>query len=155
MIANTANHRVKKLLLACCLGAATVVAQAYPGHGGRTPPEPAALAGRMQTSLQLSEAQTKQITSIFEASAQQRKALEQKYKIAERDAFMADLKTLREQTRAKIDTVLTEPQKQARDAQRQRWAEHRGQHGKRHHHRHWERDGALPAKPQPAPANAG
>lgn len=154
MIATIANHRVKQLLLACCLGAATIAAQAHPGRGDRAP-DPARMAGHMQATLQLSDAQAKQVQGIFENSAQQRKALEQKYKIAEREAFAKDLKALREQTRTKIDGVLTDTQKKARDAQRERWAEHREQRGKRGHHRHCGPQGEQAATPQPAPAKAG
>jgi hypothetical protein len=155
MTATTANHRMKQLLLACCLGAAVAAAQAHPLRDGHAPRDPAQRVTRMQDSLQLSEAQTKQIKGIFETSAQQRKTLEQKYKIAEREAFAAELKTLREQTRAKIDGVLTAPQKKARDAQRlsqQHKHNHKlgHKHGYRGHKSHCGTDthrDAAPAQP--------
>lgn len=149
MIATASNHRVKKLLLACCLGTAAVVAQAHPGRVDRMPPDPGKIVERMQLTLQLSDSQVKQIKSIFEDSAKQRKALEQKYRIAEREAFAADLKALREQTRAKVDAVLTDSQKKAREAQRSHRKSHHGEHGKRHHHHHCGPHGKHPGK-QPA-----
>jgi Spy/CpxP family protein refolding chaperone len=127
---------MKRLLLACCLGAVMAAAQAQP----QLPSTDQRLA-HMQKSLQLTDAQTKKIKPILDTAEQQRAALADKYKISEFKDFRADAKKLQEQTRAQIATILTPAQVQALDAQHE-------------HHRPHGGFGAKGGKPGPDTADA-
>ena len=106
---------MRKLLLACCLGAAVVTAYAQPQHPG---PDANQRLTHMQKSLQLSNEQTQKIKPILEQSDQQRHALRDKYE-EQFKAFHTDMKNLDQQTRGQLATVLTPAQLQAFDAQRE------------------------------------
>ncbi len=105
---------------------------AFAGDRERRAPEPAAVAEQMQKRLQLDDTQRAKVQGILEQSRAQREALAQQYKIAERDAFMKEMKTLHEQTREQIDALLTPAQREAMQAQHDR----HGKFGKRGHGRH-------------------
>jgi Spy/CpxP family protein refolding chaperone len=125
---------MKKLLLACCLGAAmATTAYAEPSH-----PSSEERLAHMQKALQLTDAQAQKVKPILEASEQQRKALAEKYKISEYKAFREEMGKVREQTHAKLAGVLTPQQVQAMEAQR----EHRK-------HRRFHRKGGDDCKPGP------
>ena len=106
---------MKKLLLACCLGAAVVTAHAQPQHPG---PDANQRLTYMQKSLQLTDEQTQKIKPILEQSAQQRHALKEKYE-EQFKAFRTDMKNQDQQTRGQLASVLTPAQMQAFDAQRE------------------------------------
>lgn len=131
---------MKKLLLACCLSAIAAGAHAFPPHGDRAPSSEQRLT-YMQKSLQLSDAQVQKLKPILAASEQQRKTLEDKYKISERKEFRADMKKLHEATQTQVVAVLTPQQVQALEAQR---GPHKGFRGDRRG------DGPKPPSPQTA-----
>ena len=106
---------MKKVLLACCLGAAVVTAYAQPQHPG---PDANQRLTYLQKSLQLSNEQTQEIKPILEQSAQQRHALMKKYE-EQFKAFRADMKNQDQQTRSQLAGVLTPAQLQAFDTQRE------------------------------------
>ena len=101
---------MKRFLLACCLGAVIITAQAQPGQ-----PDSAKRLEFMQKSLQLTDVQVKKVKPIFDSADEQRHALEDKYKISEMKQFHADMKQLHEQTRTQLAAVLTPSQLQALD----------------------------------------
>lgn len=112
---------MKRLIQACSLVGAIALAtaaQAQPEHRGQ-PPEPQERAARLQKTLQLSDEQTAKIKTILEGSAQQRKALMDKYK-PQMEALHADGKALREKTESQINAVLTPKQQTAFKAQLER-----------------------------------
>lgn len=105
---------MKKLLLACCLGAAAIAAYAQPQQPG---PSPEKRLEYLQKSLQLTDAQAKKVKPILEQSAQQRQSLMEKYK-PQFEAFHQDMKNLDSQTHSQLAGVLTPAQMQALDTQR-------------------------------------
>jgi Spy/CpxP family protein refolding chaperone len=132
---------MKRLILACSLIGAIAIAttaQAQPEHHGQ-PPEPQERAVHLQKTLQLSDEQTAKVKTILESSAQQRKALMEKYK-PQLQALHADGKALREQTESQINGVLTPKQQVAFKAQ----LEKREQMMRKHMHGH---DGEMPMEP--------
>jgi Spy/CpxP family protein refolding chaperone len=107
---------MKRLILACGLVGAIATAQAHPEHSGKPPLDAQERAAHLQKSLQLNDEQTAKVTKILEDSAQQRKALMDKYK-PQLDAFHADGKALREKTQSQISGLLTPKQQEAFKAQ--------------------------------------
>ena len=100
---------MKKLFLACALlGSISIHAQAHDQQA----PSADVRATQLQKVLQLSDEQTGKTKKIFEADAQQHKALIDKYK-PQFEAFHADMKKQREQTHTQLNTVLTPKQQQA------------------------------------------
>lgn len=100
---------MKKLLLACALlSSVSVYAQAH----DKQAPSADERATKLQKVLQLSDEQTGKVKKVFDADAQQRKALHEKYK-PQFDAFHADMKKQREQTHTQLNAVLTPKQQQA------------------------------------------
>ena len=79
--------------------------------------DPAEHATQLQKTLQLSDEQTAKVKKVFEDTAQQRKALEDKYK-PQFETFRADMKKLHEQTHTQLNAILTPKQQQALEAQR-------------------------------------
>jgi Spy/CpxP family protein refolding chaperone len=90
--------------------------------------DPAEHAARLQKTLQLSDEQTAKVKKIFEDNAQQRKALQDKYK-PQLDAFHGDMKKLHEQTHTQLNGILTPKQQQALDAMHK----HDGKPGEHEH----------------------
>lgn len=140
---------MKKLLLAIGLVGMVSMAGAHSASEGDAD-RPAAMhmmmrdhakdpdehAAHLQKTLQLSDEQTAKVKKVFEDNAQQRKALDAKYK-PQFEAFRADMKKLRDDTHSKLNTILTPKQQQALEAQR----EHHGgmcphRKGKGHKHDH-------------------
>lgn len=78
--------------------------------------DPAERAAHLQKTLQLSDEQTAKVKKVFEDNAQQRKALEDKYK-PQLEAFHADMKKLHEQAHTQLNGILTPKQQQAFEAQ--------------------------------------
>lgn len=78
--------------------------------------DPAERAAHLQKTLQLSDEQTAKIKKVFEDSAQQRKAINDKYK-PQFEAFHTDMKKVHEQTHTQLNGVLTPKQQQALEAQ--------------------------------------
>jgi Spy/CpxP family protein refolding chaperone len=130
--------KIKAVILAACMGSALVAGSAFaePGKGQRHAPDPAARAAHMQKTLQLNDTQRQQVQKILEETKTQREALANKYKIAEREAFMKDAKALHEKSRGQIDALLTPAQREALETMKTRHGKHgkhhRG-HGKQHH----------------------
>src|SRR5690606_6502523 len=89
--------------------------------------------------LQLNDKQRQKIQSILEESQKQREALANKYKIAERDAYKKDLKSLHEKKQEQIKGVLTPAQLTALETMKQ----HHGKRGE-HHGKRWHRGDCGP-----------
>jgi Spy/CpxP family protein refolding chaperone len=103
---------MKKLLLVCALlGSVSVYAQDHDKQSLSADTR----AAQLQKVLQLSDEQTSKVKKVFEADAQQRKALREKYE-PQFEAFRADSKTQREQTHTQLNAVLTPKQQQALEA---------------------------------------
>lgn len=146
---------MKKFLLACSLIGAISAVNAQPASDhpmGDHPMgahmmmrehalDPAEHAAKLQKTLQLSDEQTAKVKKVFEDTAQQRKATEDKYK-PQFEAFHADMKKLHEQTHTQLNSILTPKQQQALEAQRE---EHSGgmcpddKDGEGHKHEHGEK----------------
>lgn len=120
---------MKKLFLACALlgGIGLGSISAYAQEHDHQPPSPDARAAQLQKVLQLSDEQTGKVKKLFEADAQQRKAVFDKYK-PQFEAFHADIKKQHEQTHEQLKAVLTPKQQQALAALH----EARGKMGKMH-----------------------
>lgn len=105
---------MKKLILACALlGGISAYAQAH--DHDRQPPSAEARTAQLQKVLQLSDDQAAKVKKVFEADAQQHKALADKYK-PQFEAFRADMKKQRDQTHEQLKAVLTPKQQQALEA---------------------------------------
>lgn len=123
---------MKKFLLACSLIGAISAVNAQPAQSMMSPKgehpahmgmheqalNPAEHAAQLQKTLQLSDEQTAKVKKVFENTAQQRKALEDKYK-PQFEAFHADMKKLHEDTHTQLNGILTAKQQQALEAQRE------------------------------------
>lgn len=127
---------MKRTLLACSLFGLVAAANAQPAPSDHPTPmehhmtmhhriDPAERAAYLQKTLQLTDEQTAKVRKIFEDSAQQGKALIEKYR-PQLDAFHTDMKKLHEQTHAQINGVLTPKQQQALDAQHKKHGMHEG-----------------------------
>jgi len=117
---------MKKILLACCLGAAVVAAHAQPQHPG---PDEGQRLTYLQKSLQLSDDQAQKLKPILENSAEQKRAVMQKYK-PQFEAMRTDMKNVDQQTHSQLATVLTPAQLQAFDAQHEARKHFGGKHGR-------------------------
>ncbi|HEY3698788.1 MAG TPA: hypothetical protein VGK97_05605 [Spongiibacteraceae bacterium] len=126
---------MKRILLACSLVGLIAAANAQPAPSDHPMPmercmmmhhriDPAEHAAHLQKTLQLTDEQTTKVKKIFEDSAQQGKALVQKYQ-PQLDAFHTDMKKLHEQMHAQINGVLTPKQQQALDAQHKKHGTHK------------------------------
>jgi Skp family chaperone for outer membrane proteins len=120
--------KLKAVILAACLGTTVAAGSAFAFAGKEhRAADPAKRAEHLQKTLQLDDAQRLQVQKILEDSRKQREALAQKYKIAERDAFVKDVKALHEKNHEQINALLTPAQREALEAQKAR-------HGKFHKH---------------------
>jgi histidinol dehydrogenase len=141
---------MKKLLLACCLGATvattTAIAIAQPAKS-----DSEQRLVYMQKSLQLTDAQVQKVKPILDNSKEQRQAVVEKYK-PQFQAFHNDMKNVQDQTHAQLAGVLTPQQMQALDAQREAHKHFRGRghgpHGYGPNTKH--SDAAQPGAAQPA-----
>jgi Spy/CpxP family protein refolding chaperone len=101
---------MKKLLLMCCfLIGLTAICRA---QGGGMRMSPADQAKQMQTSLSLTDDQTAKITAILQVQATKRDSIRTAAN-GDRDAMMAGMRPLMQNTQAQIKAVLTPDQQAA------------------------------------------
>lgn len=105
---------MRKLMLACCLGA-LVSAPALANKDM----DPADKAEHLQKVLQLNDNQTQQIQQALENSHKQAEALKEKYRISQWDQYKDEKKNLKSDQHDKIGQILNEKQREAWDALRE------------------------------------
>lgn len=99
---------MKKLMLACCLGA-LVSAPALANHHM----DPEDKAEYLQKVLQLNAEQTKQVQQALENSHKQAEALKDKYRISQWDEYKDEKKKLKSDKHDKIAQILNPQQREA------------------------------------------
>lgn len=102
---------MKKILLMCSLLLGITVASHAQG-GGRMRMSPADRAKAMQSQLKLSDDQTAKITAIYQAQATKMDSVRTASN-GDRSAMMQAMRPMMQDTRAKVNAVLTSDQQTA------------------------------------------